>query len=133
MLPNAHVDLNLLHAFSNNLYRPRSASEIWEAPTEAFTDADLDAVCNEICDIGDQVWASPVQGWTDIIERALVAHYGFRDEDTKSADVIAARELISRCWRTARPPGNANMPPGSLRAGLDRLNGWGRGEFAGSR
>lgn len=59
---------------------------------EAFTDADLDAVCNEICDIGDQVWASPVQGWTDIIERALVAHYGFRDEDTKKR----------RCHRRAR-------------------------------
>jgi hypothetical protein len=36
--------------------------------------ADLHAVCDEIHDIGDQVLASPVQGWTDILERALVTH-----------------------------------------------------------
>jgi hypothetical protein len=70
-------------------------TEIGEAPTEAFTDADLNAVCDEINDIGDQVWASPVQAWTDIIERALVTHYWFRDEESKSPDIIAARGLVS--------------------------------------
>jgi hypothetical protein len=70
-------------------------TEIGEAPAEAFTDADLDAVCDELHDIGDQVWASPIQGWTDIIERALVTHYWFRDEKETSPDIVAARGLIS--------------------------------------
>jgi len=75
-------------------------TEICEAPSEAFTDADLDVVCNEIYDIGDQVWASPVQGWTDILERALVTHYWFRDEESKSPDIVAARGLVSGAYQT---------------------------------
>ena len=39
------------------------------------TDEDLEAVCIEIYDIGNRVWQSPVQGWTDILERALIAYY----------------------------------------------------------
>lgn len=58
------------------------------------SDADLDAVCDEIHDIGKRVWASPVQDWTDILERALVAHYWFREEH-ESPDIVAARELIA--------------------------------------
>ena len=68
---------------------------IYEAPADTFTDADLNAVCDEIYEIGDQVWASPVQDWTDIVERALVSHCWFRDEETKSPDILAARGLVS--------------------------------------
>ena len=44
-------------------------------PMGGVTDEDLEAVCNEIYDIGNRVWRSPVQGWTDILERALIASY----------------------------------------------------------
>jgi hypothetical protein len=68
-------------------------TEICEAPsTDTFTDADLNAVCDEINDIGDQ---GLVRGGADIIERALVTHYWFRDEKEKSPDIVAVRGLVS--------------------------------------
>ena len=49
--------------------------EYRKLPMGGVTDEDLEAVCNEIYDIGNRVWQSPVQGWTDILERALIASY----------------------------------------------------------
>ena len=53
------------------------------------------AAASEINDIGNVVWASPVKCWTDILERALVTHYWFRDEKETGPDIVAARGLIS--------------------------------------
>jgi hypothetical protein len=73
-----------------------TASPSITAPSKSSaSSARLARLIDEIYNIGDQVWASPVQGWTDLLERALVTHYWFRDEETKSPDIVAARGLVS--------------------------------------
>jgi hypothetical protein len=59
------------------------------------TDGDLNPVCEEICCLSDEVLAAPVRSWSDIVERALAAHYWFRDKGSDSPDVVAAQGLIA--------------------------------------
>jgi hypothetical protein len=60
----------------------------------AHSDSELNAVCDEIHEVSTSIWARPVLGWTDVIERALATKYWFREQST-SPDIIAVQGLIA--------------------------------------
>jgi hypothetical protein len=72
--------------------------EIAAAPAAAFTDDDLNPVCDEINAISNTIMAAPAPGLLGIVEHAMAVHYWFRPNGScagPGGDVECVQALVA--------------------------------------
>lgn len=81
------------------------------AARERRTDADLDAICDEVYAITDNIMVAPAPGLVGVTEHAMAVHYWFRPKGSCSGpggDVECVQALVAAVFALATSAGGAH-------------------------